>query len=370
MQIAVPQRVASVLHCCGAMKNVRWLVGLFALSCATAGEDVGETEGETGSGTASLASSSSATGSEPTTAPSSTMSTESETTGSSESEGTSASASAGSDSTSTSTSTSGEQSGLDFPSNGDEPSDAFVAAQIRDPHLDGLPMWGPDGAGTTWIWKILPRHQTGYYVTFWWSAGDGSFLWDQGSPNSYYGGHPYPDSGNNRGTTHAWEIATDYGGDYRDTRLGYGQYKAVVYDQWYTQALRVTRNPDGSKTLVFYTELPSVADGDVIEVTVSPGYGEALPPEPMITLGDSPWYAGFQHERLSGVLRHIKIFDRVLSEDEMLEEAASPEVSSDGIWYRKIDPRPDDLLCDSATGREFAWADPEHTAGLWTGPEE
>lgn len=261
----------------------------------------------------------------------------------------------------------GEIAGLDFPSNGDDPADAFVAAQIVDPQLDGLPIWGPDGAGTTWIWKIVPRHQTGYYVTFWWSDGSGGFLWDGGQANSYYGAHPYPDGGAG-GETHDWEIATDYGGDYRDTRLGYGQYKAVVYDQWYTQALRVTRNPDGTKTLVFYTELPSVADGDVIEVPLSAGYGEIDPPSPMITLGDSPWYASYQHERLSGVLRHLKIFDRVLSEDEMLIEADQEEVSAPGIWYRKIDPRPDDLLCDSGTGREFVWADPQNTAALWTGP--
>jgi hypothetical protein len=257
--------------------------------------------------------------------------------------------------------------GLDFPSNGDSPSNAFVAFQFANPQLNGLPIWGPGGVGATYMWKLRPRQQTGYYVTFWWSNG-GSFLWDGGSPNSYYGAHPYPTSGSASGTSHNWEIATDYGGDYQVTRAG--SPKAVVKGQWYTQALRVTRNSNGTKTLVFYINLPSTADADVIEVTVASGYGETNPPSPMLTIGDSPWYAGFQHERLSGVVRGFKIFNRVLSESDMLLEAASDAlVTSAGranIWWKKINPTPTDLLCEAGTGRNPVWAETTR-ATLWTG---
>ena len=77
------------------------------------------------------------------------------------------------------------------------------------------------------------------------------------------------------GTTNDWEIAADYGRDIPTTRAG--SPKLVVKDQWYTQALRVTRNANGSKTLVFYNGLPSLANADVIEATVPAAYGEINP---------------------------------------------------------------------------------------------
>jgi hypothetical protein len=287
---------------------------------------------------------------------------------------TGATASTSAQSTSTSTSQgggaeggAGPTSGLDFPSNGDEPADAFVAFQFLAPGTLGMPIWGPNDQGATYMWKYRPRQQTGYYVTFWWS-NNGNFLWDGGSPNSYIGGHPYPTVGNSTGTDHNWEIATDYGGDYMTTRAG--GPKPVVKDVWYTQALRATKNPDGTKTITFYTELPSVADEDVIEVSVVAAYGETVPPAPAITFGDSPWYADFQHERLSGVVRGIKIFDKVLTEADTLAEAADDAiVTAEGashIWYMNINPRPDDISDKSGKGHHPAWAEPGNIAALWT----
>lgn len=262
-----------------------------------------------------------------------------------------------------------QSTGLDFPSNGGSPINAFIAFQFLDPQDHGLPFWGPGGGGTTFIWKYKPRPQAGYYVTFWWS-NDGSFLWDGGSPNTYYGAHPYPRGGGGSTTSHDWEIATDRGGDYTNTRTG--AKKPVVKDIWYTQALRVTRNSNGGKTLVFYTEIPSVADADVVEVTVQADYGEKNPPAPAITFGDSPWFADFYgNERLSGILRHIKIFNRALSQGDLLAEAASENLAtSEGaanIWYMNINPTPDDIADHSGKGHHFAWANPNHKAGLWTG---
>lgn len=261
---------------------------------------------------------------------------------------------------------SSSQTGLNFPSNGDSPSSAFVAFQFLNPHLDGLPIWGPSGRGLTFLWRIRYRQQTGYYVAWWWS-NNGNFLWDGGSSNSYIGGHPYPVGGAS-GTSHNWEIATDVGGDYITTRAG--TPKAVVKDVWFTQGLRVTRNSNGSKTVVYYTALPSVANADVIEHTNPSWYGETNPPSPALTFGDSPWYADFQHERLSGVVRGIKIFNKVLSEADMLAEAASDNlVTSEGqanIWWKKINPTPDNLVCEAGTGRNPAWAQATR-ATLWTG---
>lgn len=249
--------------------------------------------------------------------------------------------------------------GLDFPSNGDSPANAFVAFQFDSPQNNGLPLWGPSNQGATYLWKYRPRQQNGYYVTFWWSQGDGD--WE--AIHGYYGGHPYPNDGVsvpplvNVGT-HNWEIAIN-GEDYQRTRAG--SNRPVIKGVWYTQALKVVRNSSSSKTLTFYIALPSTAPADVIEYTVTePGYGETLPPTPKITFGDSPWYATRQHERLSGVLRGIKIFNKALSEADIVAESGSDSlVTTAGqanVWYMNINPTPDDITDKSGRGHHPVWA--------------
>ncbi len=118
--------------------------------------------------------------------------------------------------------------------------------------------------------------------------------------------------------------------------------------------------------------MPSTADGDVIEVTVPARYGETNPPAPALTFGDSPWYPSFQHERLSGILRGVKIFNAALSEAATLSEAAADGLATSAeavnIWYLNINPRPDDISDKSGAGHNPAWADPANTAALWIGP--
>lgn len=266
------------------------------------------------------------------------------------------------------TAASGAVTGLNFPSNGDAPSNAFVAFQFLNPHLNGLPMWGAGNGGVTYIWKYKPRQQAGYYVTLWWS-NNGTFEWNGGKPDSYYGAHPYPRGGGASTTAHDWEIGgMDYGADFIATLAGTA--KPVVKDRWYTQALRITVNGDGTRTARFYTDLPSTAPGDVLRA-IAPGYfGTSNPPAPALTFGDSPWYANYQHERLSGVLRGIKIFNKVLSEADTLAEANSDAlVTSQGsanVWYMNINPTPDDISDKSGRGHHPAWAQPANKATLWT----
>lgn len=264
---------------------------------------------------------------------------------------------------------------LRFPSNvsGSDQAAPYVALKFANPHSNGLPIWGPgSGAsrlGVTYMWRIKTRQQTGYYVTFWWS-NDGSVLWDGGSPNTYYGAHPYPQSGTNAGTTHYWEIAGCPTGDTVNTLSG--SPKTVVYDTWYTQALRITVNGDGTKTARFYTALSSVANGDVIESTAAAGWGESNPPSPALTFGDSPWYASFQHERMSADLAWMKIFAADLGETDMLTEATDgsaikTSAGASAVWYHKRGFKTvDDLTCDAGTGRAFSWADASNKATLAT----
>lgn len=259
---------------------------------------------------------------------------------------------------------------LRFPSNvsGSDQSAPYVALKFLNPHSNGLPIWGPSGAGVTYMWRIKTRQQTGYYCTFWWS-NDGSFLWDSGSSNTYVGAHPYPQSGSNSGTTHWWEIAgMGSGADWTDTLAS--TKKTVVHDTWYTQALRITVNGDGSKTARFYTALSSVANGDVIAATAASGWGESNPPSPCLTWGDSPWYATFQHERMSADLAWMKIFAADLGETDMLTEATDGSAiktaaGASAVWYHKRGwLGVDDLTCNAGTGRAFAWADASNKATL------
>jgi len=246
--------------------------------------------------------------------------------------------------------------GLDFPSNGDSPSDAFVAIQFDDPQDNGFPIWGASDAGTTWIWEYYPVQQTGYYIVWWWS-NNGTFIWDSGSPNTYYGCTPYPTNGSSSGTSHYWNISID-GGDETSTRAS-GTY-TVVKDNWYLQACRVVVS--GTKTVIFYANLPDTSNSYVIETTVSSGYGETDPPYPAVTFGDSPWYGDYQHERLSGTLGRVKIFNHCLSSADMLTEAAdmSGLQTTDGnsyIWWGKNTfDSVDDLTDDYGTGHAFSWA--------------
>jgi hypothetical protein len=258
---------------------------------------------------------------------------------------------------------------LDFPSNvtGADKSAPFVALQFEDPHTNGLPFAGPGNAGVTYVWRVKLRAQTGYYVTLWWSQGNGGFT----PGDQYVGGHPYPKVGNNTGTVQRWEIAAPSGGDYFDTRAGLATSKDVVYGPWRTQALRVVRNANASKTYTFYTELPSIAPVDVLEWTSGTGgdVAESVPPSPKITIGDSPWYAGYQHERLSGLFGELIIEAAARTEAEILAQAAdlhqlTPAFAA-SVWYWKPGWRSvDDLACEAGTGRSFHWADAANKAKL------
>lgn len=248
---------------------------------------------------------------------------------------------------------------LIFPSNvsGSDTSAPFVALQFASPQNNGLIFKN----GMTFIWEYRPTQQTGYYDTWWYSASNGTF--PLGDTFPYVGGHPYPQSQTNAGTVHDWEIAgMEPGGDARVTRSG--ATKQVVQDTNYLQAMRITRNGDSTKTAVFYIALPSTANADVIEKSSSSTFGESIDGSTAyaLTIGDSPWYAGNQHERLSGRLGRIKIFNIGLTEADMLLESANlaqivTAAGSGSIWYGKNGYESvDDLTCDFGTGRAPVWA--------------
>jgi hypothetical protein len=217
----------------------------------------------------------------------------------------------------------------------------------------------------TYIWRAYPRQQAGYYTTFFWSTTGSDFWWDSGSPNSYYGAHPYPQV-QPLGNTHYWEIATDFGGDFFGNPP-----QTVQYNRWYTQAL-VAWNTGSGKRTMFYWDLPDTSK--VIDVTVSSSFGNKLPPNPGITWGDAPWTvpgnpnAGSGHEVYDGIIRGISIYNTNLSVSDIISESNAPMSTSAGsanIWYLNQNPTPNDISDKSGKGHNPSWVGSERP-GLYT----
>jgi hypothetical protein len=209
----------------------------------------------------------------------------------------------------------------------------------------------------TYVWRINPRQQSGYYTTFFWAQADGAFIAD-----SYYGAHPYPDNGLETGRSHKWEISIN-GLDV--TSDANGNSTALGYGVWRTQALRVY--DDGTaKRHEFYWDLPDTTK--VIRYSAARSYGASPPFTPALTFGDAPWSVG--NERLSGILRGLQIYSSALSLSDILAEIGAPlstVAGNSNIWYLNLNPTPSDISDKSGRGHHPSWVG-SGRATLWTGP--
>lgn len=256
--------------------------------------------------------------------------------------------------------------GLRFPGNQDAPAATAVAFAFNDPHLNGLPIWGPSNAGVTYIWEVEYRNpgHIGYYTLFFW-GNKGTFLWDAGSPNTYYGAHPYP-LGGSTDPRHVWEISIE-GGD--KTFNDDGVRVNLIYGKRWRQALRVN---GGTKEVKLYLDLPSTAAKDTITANPAAGYGNTNPPTPAVYFGDAPWSIG--NERLCGTLGPVKIIATLLSEADTLAESAdmtqlvTPAARTNNWWSKRSFDTVDSLTDDYGSGRSFAWETASKaTRALWSG---
>jgi hypothetical protein len=223
-------------------------------------------------------------------------------------------------------------SGLDFQGS------AATAGTVRFRFTNPLPIYP-----ATYIWRVRPRQQNGYYTAFFW-GNDGAFLWGPTAPDSYYGAHPYPNPAPD-GAAHNWEIAVG-GGDYLSP-------EPVVYDVWYTQALRVWSDGTG-KHHEFYWDLPDTSR--VVSRDEPATYGEIPPPNPALTFGDAPWNES--DEIMNGVLRGIQIYSALLSVADIQAEVAAPRSTPTGnanIWYLNLDPTPADISDKSGLDHHPQW---------------
>jgi hypothetical protein len=233
--------------------------------------------------------------------------------------------------------------GLDFPGS------AATSGTIRFRFTNPLAIYP-----ATYIWKVMPRQQNGYYTAFFW-GNDGPFYWGPTSPDTYYGAHPYPSPPPN-GSAHKWEISV-YGDDYVSSQN-------VEYNRWHTQALRVWSDGAG-KHHEFYWDLPDTSR--VIRVDVPSGYGNIMPPSPALTFGDAPWNQS--NEIMNGVMRGFQIYSVTLTLNDVLAEIKSPRSTSNGashIWYLNLNPTPSDISDKSGSGHNPSWVGGERPR-LWSG---
>jgi hypothetical protein len=227
--------------------------------------------------------------------------------------------------------------------------------KFDNPQNNGLPAYGVGGTGVTYVWRAYPRQQSGYYTSFFWGNDDGrgtiqTFLWRNGSADTYYGAHPYPRSGSG---VHDWEVAVEQN-DFVN-----GQ---VVYARWYTQALRVWSDANG-KHHEFYWDLPNTDAAHMVSRTSPASWGNVNPPAAALTWGDAPWNPG--QEVWDGVLRGIQVYSGLLSPSDMLSEASAPLSTSAGansIWYLNLNPTPSDISDKSGRGHNPVWIGAERPA--------
>lgn len=241
--------------------------------------------------------------------------------------------------------------GLDFPGS------AATEKTIRFAFADPLRIFP-----ATYIWRVKPRQQSGYYTAFFWGNDDGNgdlstFLWDSGDADSYYGAHPYPTEPPD-GELHAWEIAVER----EDPTNG-----IVVYDRWYTQALRVWSDERGRKHHEFFWDWPNTDESHLVRRVSPSDWGNKMPPSPTLTWGDAPWAPS--NEIWNGVIRGIQIYSTNLSLDDIQAEIDEPLSTAAGeinIWYMNVNPQPDDILDKSGSDNNPAWIGSERPA-LWNG---
>ena len=249
---------------------------------------------------------------------------------------------------------SGPLLGLDFPGS------AAVTTTMRFRFFNPLAIFP-----ATYIWRAYPRQQNGYYTAFFWGNDDGNedlstFLWaGPFEADSYYGTHPYPDGGGSGTPTHQWEISVQQA----DFVNG-----VVVYDRWYTQALRVWEDNLGRKHHEFYWDLPNTDAAHSVSRIAPSSWGNRTPPRPALTWGDAPWAPG--NEVWNGILRGIQVYSTDLSVPDILTEANAPLSTTSGaasIWYLNLNPTPLDISDKSGAGHDPEWVGTERPT-LWTGP--
>jgi hypothetical protein len=223
----------------------------------------------------------------------------------------------------------------------------------------------------TYIFRVYPRKKVApsicpnaYWTTFFW-GNNGTFIWDNGNANTYYGAHPYPIPEPNG--TQKWEISA-YANDLVED-------DEVVWDRWYTQAFRAWRSSGTTTHHEFYWDMDANPRPYLYHTYSDAGWADQNPPSPIICMGQAPDYqgnswGGFEGwEEFNGVIRGIQIYSDLLSVADIVTEIASPQSTTAGntaIWYLNLNPRPSDVTDKKSGGTPHNPSWDGTTALEWT----
>jgi len=226
--------------------------------------------------------------------------------------------------------------GLDFPGN------VVVTTTMRFEFTAPMAAYP-----ATYIWRVNPREQEGYYTAFFHANNSADF----NNQLEYYGFHPYPDPPPPLTGTQKWEISVDGGSDITGD--------PVVFDRWYVQVAVVSK--DGFATHhTYYWDWPDTTTHKI----VWPGHLYAPAPNPAIMVGDNPWNPG--EEVFDGVMRGFQFYDVALTPSEIAQEIAAPG-SVRQPWYLNLNPTPTDISDKSGNRHHPGWVGTERPT-LWKGP--
>ena len=263
--------------------------------------------------------------------------------------------------------------GLDFPPNFADGSDARLV-------WSGADML--DRTSHTAIWQARYVQQNGYYAVAWHTSNDGTWH----ASLFEYGTHPYPTTGTvdatgqstggtgGEGAVHYYEIAGLGASDFIASP-GPGPTYVLTTDVWVTQA----RTAEIVGDQVRHRYWPDLADPDAfIEQSVSADgvdQASAAAVSPAFTIGGSPWTGdgNGNGESPASVLRGFAFFAAPLVVDDIVAEAGSESdapVTAAGaasVWYINRNPTPDDVADRSGAGHSPVWAN-DARPGLWTAP--
>ncbi|HWB81868.1 MAG TPA: hypothetical protein VG755_43195 [Nannocystaceae bacterium] len=329
------------------------------LGCASS-EPASDTDGATssGDGTSNASTSNASTSSTSTTG----------------TDDTTIATTADSSSTDPSTTTAPESgTGLEFPPNFLDGSDARL-------EWSGADML--DRTSHTAIWQARYVQQNGYYAVAWHTSNDGTWH----ASLFEYGTHPYPTTGTvdasgqstggtgGEGAVHYYEIAGLGASDFIASP-GPGPTYLLGTDVWVTQA----RTAELVGDEVRHRYWPDLADPDAfIEQSVSAdgvAQASAAAVSPAFTIGGSPWTGdgSGNGESPAAVLRGFAFFSSALAIDDLVAEANSAsdapvtDAGAASVWYINRNPTPDDVADRSGAGHSPVWAN-DARPGLWTAP--
>lgn len=163
----------------------------------------------------------------------------------------------------------------------------------------------------TYIWRLFPRVQDGY-----WSCLFHSRYWGSGQfdvSNQYYGMHPYPT------TPTCWEISAG-----SNDNLGPVIPNPAGYNRWYTQV--AIAHPDSF--LEYYYDWDAGLSMNFQDET-------RVQTDSAIIVGDAPWNPGF--EIVNGIMRGFQYYDTTLTLAQIAQEIATPG-SFRTPWYLRMNP--------------------------------